>query len=86
MDVQYQITICGKLFCYQSNLVLDFETGMIGWKYVEEEGWREKRLFLNAAGRVSTVRHFSYFRHVLIHPPIFSFLSHFGADIIRMKY
>ena len=40
--------------------------------------WREKwqRPFLTT-GRVSTIRHFSYFRRVLIHPPIFFlFLTH----------
>ena len=37
------------------------------------EKWQ--RLFLTTStGRVSTIRHFSYFRQVLIHPPSFFFL------------
>ena len=42
--MQCQITICGFIFCYQSNLVLDFDAGMIWWKYVGPEGKVAKAL------------------------------------------
>ena len=42
--MQCQITLCGFIFCYQSNLVLDFDTGMIWWKYVGPEGKVAKAL------------------------------------------